>query len=287
MKKMMEVNELYFAYKGNTEDTIKNISFSVGKGKIFGFLGPSGAGKSTVQKILIGILKDYRGNVKVFHQEISKVNRDYYEKIGVSFELPNLYSKFTALENLNYFGSFYSNRVEDPIKLLKAVGLEVSAKIRVSHFSKGMKMRLNFCRALLNRPEIIFLDEPTSGLDPVNSKLVKDIIINLKQEGRTIFLTTHNMTIADELCDQVAFIVDGKINLIDSPRALKVLKGEKSLIAEYRDNGKVLSQKFSLNGIGANEDFIKILKEKEIETMHTQEATLENIFIEVTGRSLT
>jgi fluoroquinolone transport system ATP-binding protein len=150
-----------------------------------------------------------------------------------------------------------------------------------------MKMRLNFCRALLNRPEIIFLDEPTSGLDPVNSKLVKDIIINLKQEGRTIFLTTHNMTIADELCDQVAFIVDGKINLIDSPRALKVLKGEKSLIAEYRDNGKVLSQKFSLNGIGANEDFIKILKEKEIETMHTQEATLENIFIEVTGRSLT
>jgi fluoroquinolone transport system ATP-binding protein len=283
---MMDVRELHFTYKGNSEETIKNISFSVGKGEIFGFLGPSGAGKSTVQKILIGILKDYSGNVKVFDREINKIKRDYYEKIGVCFELPNLYGKFSALENLSYFASLYSVKTEDPLKLLETVGLSDSAKIRVSNFSKGMKMRLNFCRALLNRPEMIFLDEPTSGLDPVNAKLVKDIVLGLKKEGRTIFLTTHNMTIADELCDKVAFIVDGKISVIDSPRALKVLKGEKSVVVEYRENGGVVSQKFSLNGIGANREFIQVLRDKAIETMHTQEASLEDIFIEVTGRNL-
>jgi fluoroquinolone transport system ATP-binding protein len=283
---MMDVWELHFTYKGNSEETIKNISFSVGKGEIFGFLGPSGAGKSTVQKILIGILKDYSGNVKVFDREINKIKRDYYEKIGVCFELPNLYGKFSALENLSYFASLYSVKTEDPLKLLETVGLSDSAKIRVSNFSKGMKMRLNFCRALLNRPEMIFLDEPTSGLDPVNAKLVKDIVLGLKKEGRTIFLTTHNMTIADELCDKVAFIVDGKISVIDSPRALKVLKGEKSVVVEYRENGGVVSQKFSLNGIGANREFIQVLRDKAIETMHTQEASLEDIFIEVTGRNL-
>jgi fluoroquinolone transport system ATP-binding protein len=283
---MMDVRELHFTYKGNSEETIKNISFSVGKGEIFGFLGPSGAGKSTVQKILIGILKDYSGNVKVFDREINKIKRDYYETIGVCFELPNLYGKFSALENLSYFASLYSVKTEDPLKLLETVGLSDSAKIRVSNFSKGMKMRLNFCRALLNRPEMIFLDEPTSGLDPVNAKLVKDIVLGLKKEGRTIFLTTHNMTIADELCDKVAFIVDGKISVIDSPRALKVLKGEKSVVVEYRENGDVVSQKFSLNGIGANREFIQVLRDKAIETMHTQEASLEDIFIEVTGRNL-
>ncbi len=284
---MIDVKNLEFTYPGNAEKTIKGLDFSIKKGEIFGFLGPSGAGKSTTQKIIIGILKGYNGSVNVMGRELSGVKSDYYEKIGVAFELPNLYGKFTALENLEFFRSLYSVPTEDPGHLLSIVGLQDSAKTKVSEFSKGMKMRLNFCRAFLNKPDVIFLDEPTSGLDPVNAKKVKDFIFSKKAEGKTIFLTTHNMNVADDICDRVAFIVDGKITLIDSPRELKIRKGRKMVRVEYRENTHVAALDFELKNIGSSMEFAKLIKEKEIETMHTLEATLEDIFIEVTGRSLT
>lgn len=286
---MIEVENLFFKYSTKSEDTIKGLSFSVSKGEIFGFLGPSGAGKSTTQKILIGILKKYRGSVKINNTELRKIKRAFYEKIGVSFELPNLYTKFSALENLQFFKSLYSGKTLDPMMLLESVGLEKDAKARVSDFSKGMKMRLNFCRSLLNDPDLLFLDEPTSGLDPVNAKIVKDIVLQKKSEGKTIFLTTHNMTVADNLCDRVAFIIDGNIKVIDSPRDLKVQNSTKKLIVEYRNPKNILSsEEFDITGLGSNNKFLNLLKEKEheIETIHTQEATLEDIFIKTTGGSL-
>lgn len=282
---MIEVNKLRFSYNGK-EEAIKNISFSAEAGEIFGFLGPSGAGKSTTQKILIGILKHYEGNVKVMNRELRDIKKDYYEHIGVGFELPNLYTKFTALENMMFFKSLYSTPTLNPIELLKSVGLEENAATKVSDFSKGMKMRLNFCRAFLNDPKVVFLDEPTSGLDPVNSKRVKDYILKMKEQGKTIFLTTHNMNIAEELCDKVAFIVKGEIPIIDSPRELKIRYGNKRLIAEYKEADALISREFSLGGIGENKEFLDILRNKSLQTLHTQEATLEDIFIKVTGRSL-
>ncbi|WP_055669308.1 ABC transporter ATP-binding protein [Desnuesiella massiliensis] len=282
---MIEVNKLRFSYNGK-EETIKNISFSAEPGEIFGFLGPSGAGKSTTQKILIGILKRYEGSVKVMNRELRDIKKDYYEHIGVGFELPNLYTKFTALENMMFFKSLYSTPTLNPIELLKSVGLEENAATKVSDFSKGMKMRLNFCRAFLNNPKVVFLDEPTSGLDPVNSKRVKDYILKMKEQGKTIFLTTHNMNIAEELCDKVAFIVKGEIPIIDSPRELKIRYGNKRLIAEYKEEDVLISREFSLEGIGENKEFLDILRNKPLQTLHTQEATLEDIFIKVTGRSL-
>lgn len=282
---MIKVKGLRFTYPGNSEETIKGLTFSIKKGEIFGFLGPSGAGKSTTQKIIIGILKNYQGKVQVMNKELKKFNSDYYEKIGVAFEFPNLYSKFTARENLDYFSSLYSTKV-DHMELLSMVGLTKDADNRVADFSKGMKMRLNFCRAFLHDPEIIFLDEPTSGLDPVNAKKVKDIILEKKAAGKTIFLTTHNMKVAEELCDRVAFIVDGEISLIDSPRQLKIDWGKKEVIVEYRDGNNISSKEFELDNIGHNRDFLDTLKDKKVETIHTQEATLEDIFIQVTGRVL-
>lgn len=283
---MIDVSKLHFTYPGGKEETLKGLDFSIRKGEIFGFLGPSGAGKSTTQKIIIGILKNYSGSVRVMRRELSGVKSDYYERIGVAFELPNLYSKFTALENLEFFKSLYSVKTEDPVVLLKMVGLEASINTRVSDFSKGMKMRLNFCRALLNDPEILFLDEPTSGLDPVNAKKIKDIILKKKGEGKTIFLTTHNMNIAEDLCDNVAFVVNGQISLIDSPREMKIRKGKKTVRVEYRDEDSIIGKDFEMAEIGNNTEFLTLIRNKNIETMHTQEATLEDIFIEVTGRSL-
>ncbi|MCG8572200.1 MAG: ABC transporter ATP-binding protein [Spirochaetes bacterium] len=283
---MIEVNNLHYAYPKSKKKAINGLDFAVEKGEIFGFLGPSGAGKSTTQKIIIGILKGYQGQVKVFNQEMKDYHADYYEKIGVSFEFPNLYLKFSALENLTFFQSLYDGPTENPHALLEMVGLQEDGKVLVQDFSKGMRMRLNFCRALLNKPKILFLDEPTSGLDPVNAKKVKNIILEKKNQGTTIFLTTHNMNVADEICDRVAFIVDGKLNLIDSPRNLKIQKGEEIVRVEYQENQQVLKQDFSLNNLGENSVFLTLLKTKKIETIHTQEATLEDIFIQSTGRSL-
>ncbi len=283
---MIHVENLEFTYPGNSEKTIKNISFSIEKGEIFGFLGPSGAGKSTTQKILIGILKKYSGKVSVNGSEISEVTGNFYNNIGVSFEFPNLYSKLTGRENLDFFTSLYKTTKNRSSDLLAMVDLSDAADKRVSDYSKGMKMRLNFCRSLVHDPEIIFFDEPTSGLDPLNGKRIKDIIRDLKEQGKTIFLTTHNMNVAEELCDRVAFIVDGKLNLIDSPRRLKIDKGEKSVRLEYQENGKTVYKDFNLGKIGTDSEFINLIQKEKIETIHTKEATLEDIFIRVTGRKL-
>ena len=284
---MIDVNGLTFTYTGGDKPAIGGASFSVGRGEIFGFLGPSGAGKSTTQKILIKLLKGYEGSVRVMGKNLSSWGADYYERIGVSFELPNHYQKLTALENLNFFRSLYSKATKDPMKLLGMVGLEEDANTRVSQFSKGMQMRLTFVRALLHRPELIFLDEPTAGLDPNNARKLKDIILGLKEEGRTIFLTTHDMTVADQLCDRVAFIVDGEIAAIDPPRELKIRQGERKVRVEYRENEHLARREFPLDGLAEDEQFLILLRERHVETIHTEEATLEDVFVATTGRSLT
>ena len=149
-----------------------------------------------------------------------------------------------------------------------------------------MKNRLSVARSLLHNPELIFMDEPTAGLDPVNARRIRNLIREQKKNGRTIFLTTHDMNVANELCDRVAFIVDGEISLIDSPRSLRLRNREPKVRVEYQLNGHLEQQDFSLADIGKNEQFQELLLTGGVETIHTQEATLEDIFIEVTGRSL-
>ncbi|MFP4364264.1 MAG: ABC transporter ATP-binding protein [Spirochaetia bacterium] len=285
-KSIIHVTNLSYTYPGNSITTVENISFSIRKGEIFGFLGPSGAGKSTTQKILIGILKDYTGAIQVLGREIVDWGRDLYEKIGIAFETPNFYDKFTAYENLRFFSSLYRYTHTDISEVLEKLGLGEHKNKRYDSFSKGMKMRLNLCRAMLHNPDLYFLDEPTSGLDPVNARNVKDLIRSEKEAGKTVFLTTHNMGVAEELCDRLAFLVDGRIVLIDSPASLKVIHGKKTLQIQYKDSGNTAVQEFPLQDISSNKGFLQILKEKQIETMHTQDATMEDIFIKTTGRGL-
>jgi fluoroquinolone transport system ATP-binding protein len=288
MNKVIEVSNLVYTYPSATEPAVKSIHFSIERGEIFGFLGPSGAGKSTTQKVLIKLLRDYKGDIRVFGKDLKSWDNSYYERLGVAFELPNHYQKLTALENLELFRSLYSGETQDPLALLEMVGLKDDAHMRVGQFSKGMQMRLNFVRALLHKPELLFLDEPTTGLDPVNSRKVKEIIRQLQREGHTIFLTTHDMNVAEELCDRVAFMVDGQISLIDSPRNLKLQHGRRLVRVEYHQNGHGAQfMEFPLEGLSENGAFLQVLKENQIETIHTQEATLEDIFIQSTGRSLT
>lgn len=283
---MIHVNSLTFTYVGAGKPAIKDISFSVQPGEIFGFLGPSGAGKSTTQKILFRLLQDYRGSVQVLERDLREWGDEYFEQIGVSFEMPNHYSKLTGRENLRYFGALYRGTVKNPDELLEMVGLLDDADMLVSQYSKGMKNRLSVARALVNNPKLLFLDEPTAGLDPVNARKIKDVIKTQKDAGKTVFLTTHDMHIADELCDRVAFIVDGQISLIDSPRELKLRYGKPEVRVEFGLNGKTEKRDFALAGLADNAEFLRILREGNVRTLHTQEATLENVFIQVTGRRL-
>lgn len=282
---MFKVEDLRFKYPKNETDVINGISFEIAKGEIFGFLGPSGAGKSTTQKILIKILEDFRGKITYNGKDILEYRDEFYESIGVSFEMPIHFSKMTAMENIEFFLKLYKNNA-DIESLMKRVGLWESKDMMVGEFSKGMKIRLNIVRALLNKPEMLFLDEPTNGLDPANAQILKDMIKEFRQDGGTVFITSHIMSDIDQLCDRVAFIVDGEIKEVDSPRNLKIKYGKRSMTLEYKEDEKTISREFPLDGIGKNKEFLDLLQTKEIETLHSGETTLEDIFIQVTGVKL-
>jgi fluoroquinolone transport system ATP-binding protein len=264
---------------------IENMSFNVDAGEIFGFLGPSGAGKSTLQKILTGLIKKYSGMVVVNGEEVAKHGKNFYEKIGVDFEFPSLYEKMTARENLRFFGSLYK-KTQNPDELLEKVGLLYEADKPTGEYSKGMKSRLNFIKALLHDPDILFLDEPTSGLDPSNSRNIKDIILAEKTKGKTIILTTHNMYDATELCDRVAFIVDGTIRALDTPRNLIMSKGANRIEYTWIENGTESKNKVDLDKTKDDEILRKLVESNQLTSIHSSEPTLNDIFVEITGRRL-
>lgn len=284
---VIDVEQLTYTYPQSAESVLRGMDFTVGRGEILGFLGPSGAGKSTTQKLLIGLLRGHGGHVHVWGREPVDWGPDYYQRIGVSFELPNHYSKLTGLENLRFFASLYDEPTLDASELMRAVGLADAAHTRVAKYSKGMQMRLTFARSLINDPELLFLDEPTSGLDPVNARTVKDMILDLKARGRTIFLTTHDMSTADELCDRVAFVVDGRIVAIDKPAELKIARSRRLVEVTYRGaEGTLQRAEFPMDGLAGDPDFHAVLGRHHVETIHSREASLDDVFVEVTGRSL-
>jgi len=280
---MIKVENLSFTYPKTSAPVLKDLSFSIGNGEIYGLLGPSGSGKSTTQKILMGLLEKFSGQAKIFGQSIKNIDRSFYEKIGVSFELPTLYLRLTALENLKLFAALYQTPTKDPMETLALVDLTEAANQRVSNFSKGMKMRLNLCRAFLNDPDLLFLDEPTTGQDPTRARHTRQLILRLKDEGKTIFLTTHNMAEADEICDRVGFLTNGHIPVSGIPDDLKRQYGQRILEVTTGSAKSRKKYSFSMENIGKNAKFLKLLDSGKVTAMHTMEASLDDVFIKVTA----
>ncbi len=280
---MIEVKDLTFSY--THKPFIEGMNFEVKEGEIFGFLGPSGAGKSTLQKILLGMLPGYKGIAKVGGVECKKCGADFYRTIGVDFEYSTMYEKLSARENLEFFSSLYGGNGRSIEKLLIAVGLENDADKRVSDFSKGMKSRLNFIKALVHDPKLLFLDEPTSGLDPTNSRMMKDLILEEKSKGKTILLTTHNMQDATELCDRVAFIVGGKLFALDSPHNLIMSKGAAKVNYSWIEDGEQIGS-CELDKLSEDKKLQGLIAENRLTSIHSSEPTLNDIFMEITGRTL-
>lgn len=284
MSKAFVLDNVRFQYSKKSPWVLDPISLSIEEGTIFGLLGPSGAGKSTTQKILIKLLNGYEGNVTYFGKDLSKLSHSFYEDIGVGFEFPVHFNKLTGKENMQYFSSLYKHPI-DFIPLMIRVGLGEAIHAPVSTYSKGMKMRLNFVRALLNDPKVLFLDEPTNGLDPSNARILKDIILEEKKKGKTIFISTHLMGDVEELCDEVTFISKGKVLETASPKALKLKYGKRELRVEYAEGSTLHSTSFSMESLGQNQDFKQLIETKNIVTMHSQETSLDKIFIQIIGGS--
>jgi fluoroquinolone transport system ATP-binding protein len=283
---MIVVDQLYHSYPGTGHFQVEDVSFEVREGEIFGFLGPTGAGKSTTQKIMMGLLSLQRGGVSLAGEDIRKAGRRLFNQIGVVFEQPNLYRKLTGLENLRFYAGLYDVETDAPMTLLQRMGLDAVANHWVSTYSKGMRQRLMLARSLINRPHIWFLDEPTGGLDPQASQDIRQLIREKQDEGVTIFLTTHQMHVAEELCDRVAFIESGRLIAMDSPRELKLRHGDQILIVEHRDNGELITERLDRDAEADQRRLYQLLQMGQVETLHSQEATLEEIFISLTGKEL-
>jgi ABC-2 type transport system ATP-binding protein len=267
----------------NSLRAVDNISFTVDAGEIFGFLGHNGAGKTTSIRMLTGQLRPTSGSARVAGCNVVTEQQHLKPLIGVVSENQNLYERMSARENLAFAARLYGVGNKRIDEALDQVGLLDRATDNVRHYSNGMKQRLLIARALLHHPRIIFLDEPTRGLDPVVGREIRRLVLELSREGVTVFLTTHYMEEADQLCSRVAFISEGQIVALDTPDNLKVAHGQKSLEIKLNDGERLT---IHLDDQDAAEKLGKLVTSGQIRTLHSAEATLEEVFIQLTGRKL-
>ena len=284
MEEVIQAKNITYSY--NKKLAVDHISFVIGKGEILGFLGPNGAGKTTTLKMLTGQLLPQDGEISVLGIDVKKDIRKIKSQIGVCFEEKNLYEDMSAIENLTFFASLFGIKNFDVKFLLKRVGLSVDRKDRVLNYSKGMKQRLMVARALVNEPRVLFLDEPTDGLDPVSAEDIRNVILEEKRKGVTVFLTTHDMMEADKLSDRVAFINEGKIAALDTPDNLKHQYGKRVIKIRYLEDKNVKEEEINLESEDIGRNIQDMLSKNNVLDMHTEEATLEDIFKLLTGRKL-
>lgn len=262
---------------------LKDLNAVLQKGEILGFLGPSGAGKTTTIKILTGQLKPTSGEAYVLGIHVKNIDETIYEQIGIVTDQSGIYERMTVYENMKYFARILKADGKRIDELLERVGLEKHKKKPAGKLSKGQAQRLVLARAVLHKPRVLFLDEPTSGLDPSTALDIHRLLMEMKEEGMAIFLTTHNMEEAEKLCDHVALLNDGEIVEYGTPRELCLRYNKEKCYKVLLENGEehVLRQ--------TAEDIERLsgwLLGNQAAAVHSCEPTLENVFLTVTGREL-
>ncbi|MFC5605032.1 ABC transporter ATP-binding protein [Sporosarcina koreensis] len=282
MENIIEVSSLAKVFANQT--ALESVDFHVKKGEIFGFLGPSGSGKTTTIKILTGQLTPTSGTANVFGESVSQLKKSEYRKrFGVLTDNSGLYGRLTIYDNLKLYCNLYDVPYTKIDEVLSTVNLKQEKSKKVSSLSKGMAQRVTLARALLHEPELLFLDEPTSALDPMNSLHIHEGLRALNEKGTTIFLTTHDMYEAETLCDRIAFLNKGKIQLLDTPGRLKKSYSDSTITVELLNEEKVI---LPAGSEGAAQLF-EYMNTNRVVTIHSNEPTLGDIFVQVTGRKLT
>lgn len=283
---------------------VDNISFQVGSGEVFGLLGPNGVGKTSTIRILTGLSRTTEGSCQILGEEMTPNNKEVRRKIGVVFEEPNLYLRLSGRQNLEFFAALYGAKKGKVSKLLEEYQLSQAEGKPVAHYSKGMKQRLLICRALLNDPQLLVLDEPTSGLDLASVELIRSRILSFAEQGKTVFMSTHSLEEADELCTKVAFMNHGKIIAEGDPATLKLRYGQDYVqvdviptvpLAEFwrvveelhltkkDQDGKLISLGLPFNNEHLGRQIDELRAVGRILRIHSQEASLREVFKAVVG----
>ncbi len=281
---VVEVRELCKHY-GDTR-ALDGVSFGATAGEVFGLLGHNGAGKSTTIRILTGRTRPTGGEARVLGHRVPDAIERVRGQINLVPESPTLYERATGKENLDLFCTLYGVPRSRGDEALRRVRLEHAAKRKVKTFSTGMKQRLLLARALLNTPRVLFMDEPTRGLDPQSARELHALIEELAGGGTTIFLTTHDMQEADALCDRVAFLAEGRIVALDTPRALKLELAGTPAVDVVLDDGRGERLRLGVNGNGDGARLTELVRAGRVSTLHSCEPTLADVFIALAGRSL-
>ena len=278
---VIAVNSLKKEFAGQV--ALEDVNFAVVKGETFGFLGPSGSGKTTTIKILTGQLVPTAGEARVFGAPVPfRKGKNFRRRIGVITDNSGLYQRLSVLDNLKLYCRLYDVPLRRIDEALEMVNLQSDRKKPVYTLSKGMLQRVTLARTFLHEPELLFLDEPTSALDPVNSRHIHESLRYLNGKGTTIFLTTHDMYEAEELCNRVAFLNKGKIQLLDEPGNLRRKFADGTMTVELKNGEKTV---LSMNGMAADR-LHRYMTADQIASIHSNEPTLGDIFVEVTGRKL-
>lgn len=283
---MIEAVEISRRFNGR--EAVKGISFTVERGEVFGFLGPNGAGKSTTINMLTGQLLPSGGSARVAGFDCASKSDKMQELIGVVFEQQNIYEHMSGRDNLLFFARLFGAPPSRVDEVLEIVNLKQRGKDKVKTYSNGMKQRLLIARSLINKPQVLFLDEPTRGLDPGAARDIRTAISDLGKSGTTVFLTTHYMEEADQLCARVGFINEGTIVALDTPQNLKIAHGQRKVTVILRNDDGSKSETVSL-GLDDTADAQRLsayMSQGKVLTIHSQEATLEDIFIKLAGRTL-
>lgn len=273
----------HLSKKFDGDYVLKDVSAVLRKGEILGFLGPSGTGKTTTINILTGQLLPTSGSAEVLGIGCDKIDEKIYEQIGIVTDSSGIYERMSVYDNLKYFARLLNAPIENIDPLLKRIGLYEHRKKTAGKLSKGQTQRLVIARAVLHKPKVLFLDEPTSGLDPSTALEIHRMLLEMKEEGMAIFLTTHNMEEAAKLCDHVALLNEGVIVEYGTPEeiCLKYNKDKKYKVQLTDGSRHILNQ----NSESAEKIMVWIQGDR-IETIHSCEPTLESVFLEVTGREL-
>ncbi len=281
---LIEVFDLKKRY--GDKEALKGISFAIEEGEIFGFLGPNGAGKTTTIRILAGQLRSTGGEARILGMDVFKGMSEIQPRMGVVPEKANLYERLSVKENLEFFCRLYGCPLGCAVEFLRLVKLEEEWKTQIKKLSKGMKQRVLLARALLHRPDVLFLDEPTAGLDPASASNIHALLKQLNTEGMTIFLTTHNMEEVDKLCQRVAFLDSGLIAAMGLTSDLKLQHTSKEALVLVRTEGRIEEKAIPLEGEESARLVAGWIAGGNLESIHSCEPTLADIFVRVTGRDL-
>lgn len=281
MNTVIEVQHLKKIF--HKETALQDVSFKIQKGEIFGFLGPSGSGKTTTIKILTAQTDKTDGNVLLFGRPANEMKKSQNRKrFGILTDNSGLYTRLSIEENLLLYSDLYQLSKTAVKEALEFVNLYTERKKKVSQLSKGMIQRVTLARAIMHKPDLLFLDEPTSALDPVNTQHIYNGLRKLNEMGTTIFLTTHDMSEAEILCDRVAFLHKGKIRAMGSPKELKKEFGDESITVELKNGEVAVIQ----NGSEDASKLYKWMQSNEVSRIYTNEPTLGDIFMQITGSDL-